>query len=995
VIPTLIGREAERDALDARLRSVRAHGCALLIRGEAGIGKTALLDYAAGQAEGFRVIRTRGVESEMELPHAGLHLLSAPLLDGRVRLQSPQREALETAVGLRAGPEPDRLLVGLGTLTLLSSVAEAQPLLCVVDDAQWLDRPSAQVLAFVARRLNAQPIVFLLAERDPHGLSEFHDLPELVVGGCSHADAHTLLASAIPGRLDESVVERIIAETGGNPRAILELSGGVSPADLAGGFGMTAVHKMRGRSEEDPLERLTNLPPDSRRLLLVAAAEPVGDPALQWRAAARLGISTKAAQPLESKGLLSLGLRVRFCRPRLRSAIYGAASIEDRRDVHRALALATDPASDPDRRAWHLAHAANGPDEELARELEGFAARARDRGGIAAAAAFLEHAALLTIDPELRAERALVAASAKHEAGAPDAAARLLVTAELGRLDESQRGRLTRQRAQITFASRRGNDAPKLLLGAARQLEPLEPGLARETYLEAIAAAIFAGRLSQGHSTPHVAEAARLASPAPEPLRAIDRLLDGLVARFTKEYSAAIAPLTQALEAFCDAPSSAEATRWLWLACRVAGDLWHDEAWHTLTNLEVQLTRDAGAMTALAYALTYRAIVDVHCGDFAAASALVNEADAITAAMGNPPLAYTSLILAAWRGQERRALRLFEQARQDARERGEGITLTTASYATAVLCNGLGRYDEALAAARDATEVDEVGLFGWSLVELIEAAARSGQPETAALALQRLAERTRSSGTDWALGVEARSRALLSDGQAAEDLYQEAIERLGQSRIKVHLARAQLVYGEWLRRQGRRIDARAPLRAAREFFTAMGAEAFTDRAHRELLATGETARNRVVETRWQLTPQETQIAFLARDGLTNIEIGARLFVSPRTVEWHMHKVFAKLGITSRAELHLVLADVSSSTTRPSAASAPRELAQTSTQSHVPEPPEVQARGATPARTGDRGRRFQPGQVHPQGAARVVTAAPVQEIGLSTSSSRTRIPRATA
>ena len=920
----LTDRAAERGRLYQLLLDVRTGRSAVLVlHGEPGIGKTALLDYAAERAQGYRIIRAVGVESEMELPYAGLQLLCASLLEGLGRLPPRQAEAFGTAVGLGGDTRPDRFLVGLATLSLFSDAAEAMPLLCIVDDAQWLDRSSAQALSFVARRLEAESIAFLFAEREAQRLDELEGLPELVLEGLSATDAHELLGSVITGPLDESVRERIIAEARGNPLALLELPRGMSPAEMAGGFGVTSTRQVTGRIEKGFRERVEQLPSDSRRELLAAAAEPIGDPTLLWRAAAELGIPPEAAEPLESGGLLSLGPRVTFRHPLLRSAIYGAAPNRERRRVHRALAAATDPASDPDRRAWHRAQAAEGPDEDVARELERSAARARDRGGVAADAAFLEKAALLTLDSRQRAKRALAAAAAKYETGDPSAALRLLVTAEMGPLDDSQLARLERLRAELTFASRRGKDAPELLLRAARRLEPLEPELSRETYLEALAAAIFAGRLGVGRGTAEVAEAVRAGPPARQPPRMMDLLLDGLVVRFIEGYAAAVDPLNQALEAFRHGDSSDETTRWLWLACRIAGDLWDDETWHVLTTREVQLARDAGALTILPYALTYRAIVDVHGGEFAAASALVDEADAIASATGNPRLAYASLALAGWRGQEDRAVTLFEAARRDALQRGEGITITTASFAAAVLYNGLGRYQEALAAAQDASELDELGLLGWTLVELIEAAARSGETVAAALALQRLSERTRLSGTEWARGIEARSRALLSDRQAAEDLYLEAIERLGRSRIKGQFARAQLVYGEWLRRQGRRVDARGPLRAAHELFSAMGAEAFAERAHRELLVTGGRARSRTADTRDQLTAREIQIALLARDGLSNPEIGARLFISPRTVEYHLHRVFGKLGISSRTELHLVIADPERETRAPGG-SAPRE-----------------------------------------------------------------------
>jgi DNA-binding CsgD family transcriptional regulator len=904
----LRGRSAERVQLDRLLEAIHAGQSAVLVlRGEAGIGKTALLDYTAERAEGCRVLRAVGVESEMELPFAGLHQLCAPLLDRLEWLPPPQREALGIAFGLSSGTRPDRFLVGLALLSLLSDAADQEPLLCLLDDAQWLDQSSAQVLAFVARRLQAEPIGLLFAERESGEFGELGRLPELRLDGLSDADARDLLASVITVPLDDRVRERLVAETHGNPLALLELPHGLSPADLAGGFALTAALPLPSRIEESFRQRVERLPADSQGLLLVAAAEPTGDPTLLWRAADQLGVAPEAAGPAEAAGMITLGAPVTFRHPLLRSAIYRAASAEERRSVHRALAAATDPALDPDRRAWHLADATLAPDEDVASELERSAERARARGGLAAAAAFLERAARLTPEPARRAERDLTAAQTKHDAGAPDGALALLAAAEEGPLNELQHGRLERLRAQLAFALRRGSDAPPLLLSAAQGLEPLDAMLARETYLEAIAATIFAGRLSSGPGVLEVAEAASAAPPAPEPPRTIDLLLDGLATRFTDGYAAGVPALRRALDAVSEDDGHTEDDiRWLWLACRIAPDLWEDEAWHELATRQLRLARDAGALTVLPLAATYRAGVHVHAGEFAAAAALIEEADAITAATGNAPLMYTSLVLAAWRGQEAQAVELIEASREDATRRGEGRAVTLAEYATAVLYSGLGRYQAALAAAQRACEHDDLGLFAWALIELVEAAARSREPELAADALEQLSERTRLSGTDWALGVEARSRALLSNGRAAEDFYLEATERLGRCRIRVHLARTQLLYGEWLRRENRRIDARETLRAAHEMFSAMGAEAFAERAARELLATGEKARKRTADTRGQLTAQETQIAELARDGHSNPEIGAQLFISPRTVEYHLHKVFTKLEIGSRNELQRVL-----------------------------------------------------------------------------------------
>jgi DNA-binding CsgD family transcriptional regulator len=636
--------------------------------------------------------------------------------------------------------------------------------------------------------------------------------------------------------------------------------------------------------------------------------EPIGDASLLWRAAGTLGIAADAAAPAESSGLIEFGTRVRFRHPLVRSAAYRAASAEDRQAVHRALAEVTDPETDPDRRAWHRAHSASGPDEAVADELERSAGRAQGRGGLAAAAAFLERATELTPDPARRAARALAAAQAKFEAAAPDTASELLATAELGRLDELQRARMERLRAEIAFARRRGSDDPPMLLDAAKRLEPLDVALARETYLETLGAAVFAGRLSGAIGVREAAEAARAAPPGTDPPRAIDLLLDGLATRFTDGYAAGVAPLKRALHALCRADGRSEDTmRWLWLACQIAMDLWDDEIWHQLATRGVHLAREAGALAVLPIALTYQAAVDIHAGELAAASALIEEADAITQVTGNATFGHASLVLAAWRGHEREALELIESVGRDT-ARGEGRRLAVVEYATAVLHTGLGRYADVLAVEHVAREHDDLGLSAWTLVELIEADARSGNGEAAASTLSQLGEQTRASGTEWARGIEARCRALLSTGRDAEGLYREATERLARSRITVHLARAHLLYGEWLRRENRRTDAREQLRLAHDMFSGMGAEAFAERARRELLATGETVRKRTDETRDELTAQEAQIARMARDGHTSKEIAAELFLSPRTVEWHLRKVFTKLDITSRRELRRALPD---------------------------------------------------------------------------------------
>jgi DNA-binding CsgD family transcriptional regulator len=901
--PTLRGRRDECEALERVLDAARAgNSSVLVLHGEAGSGKTALLDVAAERASDFRVVRVVGVESEMELAFAGLHQLCAPMLDRVEHLPVPQRKALQVAFGLAEGAAPDRFLVGLAVLTLLAESADAQPLACLVDDAQWLDRASVQVLAFVARRAAADQLALVFSLREPSDEPELVDLPDLAVSPLGESDARVVLMSAIRGRLDDRVRDRIIAEARGNPLALLRLPLVYTPAELAGGFGLPDTPPVASRVEHSFRRQLQALPTDTQQLLLTAAAEPTGDVTLLWQAAARQGIDSDAAAPALAAGLLDLGAQVRFRHTLTRSVIYRSASGDERRAAHRALAEVTDAAADPDRLAWHRAHAAAAPDEAVAEELERAADRAQARGGLAAAAAFLQRAAELTPDPARRGIRALAAAQVALRAGAFDTAHAMLAMAQQGVLGELHRARLERLRAQLAFSQRHGSDAPTLLLEAAHHLAPLDPAAARETYLEALGTAVFAGRLHGKAGLREVAAAARAAPPAPRP-RAIDLLLDGLIIRFTQGYSAAEPPLRRALAALSGIDASDDDARWLWLACRVATDLWDDGTWHELADRHVQFARDAGALNLLPTALVHRASLAVHAGEFAAAAAMIDEAEAISRATGTAPLRYSSLALAAWRGDETRALELIRKSRDDALQRGEGRTITIAEYATAVLYNGLGRYGAALTAAERAAEHDDLGLCGRALMEVVEAATRTDNPEVATSALHRLDERARASGSDWVLGVAARSRALLTDGPAAENLYRQAIDRLEPTRITVHLARTRLVFGEWLRREQRTLDAREQLRSAHEVFSRIGAGAFAERARNELLAAGETVHTRAFGTIEQLTPQELHIARLAGDGLTNPEIGAQLFLSPRTVEWHLRKVFTKLDITSRKQLH--------------------------------------------------------------------------------------------
>jgi DNA-binding CsgD family transcriptional regulator len=899
----LLGREREREVLDRLLDGVRGgRGGVLVMHGGAGVGKTALLDCAVEAARGFRTARTSGIEAEMELPFAAVQQLCSAFLELMDRLPQPQHEALGVAFGLITGPAPNPFLVGLAVLGLLAEAADEQPLACVVDDAQWLDSASTRALAFVAHRLLAEKLALVFATRELG--DALAGLPDLRVEPLGRRDARALLESVLPARLDERVLERIVAETRGNPLALLELPRGLSPTQLAGGFGVPATVPLSASIEEGYTQRLARLPRDARRLLLVAAADPVGDPALVWRAAERLGIPQSAADTVESEDLLALSPRVVFRHPLVRSAVYGAARLNERREVHRALAEATDPEVDPDRRAWHRAQAAATPDEEVACELERSAGRAQARGGLAAAAAFLERSIALTVDPARRVDRALAATQANLYAGAFDEALRLLPVAEAGSPDELQQAQAELLRGQIAFSSNIGSDAPPLLLSAARRLERFDVDLARETYLDAWGAAWFAGSLATAGDLFEVSRAARSAPPSTHPSQPFDLLLDGLALLITEGRAAAALALRRASNAFVAAEIPAEnGFRWAALPPIPSYVLWDDESWYAINARQLGLAREAGALARLPMGLVTGAVIDAWSGEFAKAAEATAEADAIVEATGTRLAPYAAMLLVALQGREADGFTLLESAINDATAVGQGFAVQWGEFVKAILFNGLGRYGEALVAAQRASdERPELFISSWALAELIEAASRSGAPGHAADALDRLTADTAVAGTDWGLGIAARSRALLTDGHAAESLYREAIERLGRTRLAPERARAHLLCGEWLRREHRRLDAREELRTAHELFTDLGVEAFAERARLELQATGERARKRTVDTRDKLTPQETQIARLAAEGHTNREIAARLFISASTVEYHLRKAFRKLDVESRTQL---------------------------------------------------------------------------------------------
>jgi DNA-binding CsgD family transcriptional regulator len=907
----LPGRDRECEQLDELLGAVRGgESRVLVLKGEAGMGKTRLLEYAMARARRFQVARVTSVQSEMELPYAGLHQLCVPLVNRLDRLPPAQRDAVSGALGLGSERAPDGFLVALGVLGLVSEAARDRPLLCVVDDAQWLDRASMQTLSFTARRLLAESVAVVFAVRvsddAPPGTTEPVGLPELLVEGLPDHEARALLRSASPGPWDERVLGRVLAEARGNPLALLELPKSSTPVELAGGFGLPGARPVADRIQGAYVRRIAGLPEETRGFLLAAAVDPTGEPALLWRAAARRGIGIEAATDAVATGLVRIDDRVRFFHPVVRSAVYWAASAEERRGMHRTLAEVTDPEADPDRRAWHAAHGASVPDESIAVELERSAGRAWTRGGVAATAAFLARAVELTPDPARRRDRGLAAARAAHEAGNPDLALRLLSLVETGPLDERRRAEVALARARIAFTSSRGGEAPGLLLEAAgKLLAARDVALARETYLEVVNAAIFAGPQAYDDGRYEAARAAR-ATPAPRPPRPTDLLLDGLATRVIDGHAAAVPGLRLALSAFSEPGlPPEEGLRWLWLICVTAVGLWDHHTMSLLAARHLELARDAGQATALPFALTMRCVVHVLDGELTQGAALAEEVQTIAEAVGTAAPVYGALFVAAWRGREAECIDLSKRADDGVRSRGEGVGPVVSRWARALLYNSLGRHAEAAEAAdtasRDYGQL-EMGIPVWSLVEYIEATARIGAPGRAADALGRLTESTQASGTDWALGVEARSRALLSEGAEAEGHYMRAIDALSRTRIRGESARAHLVYGEWLRRNRRRHAALEHLRTAHDLFGSMDMRGFAQRAAREMAAAGETVRTRADSTDNGLTPKEVRIVRLVREGLTNPEIGERLFISPRTVEWHLRNVFGKLGITSRKQL---------------------------------------------------------------------------------------------
>jgi DNA-binding CsgD family transcriptional regulator len=906
-LTSLRGREREQSALNQVLLDVLSgRSRVLVVRGEPGIGKTALLEDFCRRAGDVVVIRGVGIESESELAFAGLQQICSQIPREILELLSePQRDAIRVALGSSAGVVPSPLLLGAAMLEHLADMAERRPVVVVIDDAQWLDRPTAQTLAFVARRIDTESLGLVLAVREQS--QQLRGLPELIVEGLATVDAHKLLASALVAPVDEQVRERFIAETMGNPLAILELCHMLP--------GLTGFEETAGRRdsrglwaqlEEAFARRIDALSPRSRRLSLIAAAEPLGDPVLMWRAADILQIPRNSADELEDAGLVHIRARVVFRHPVVRSVVYRHSRPAARRLVHEALAQAVDEGSDPEYRAWHRALAANGPDEEVAAELESSAGRATRRGGLGAAASFLERAVMLSEDVRSRGRRALVAAEAQLDAGQPSSAEALISIAQLAAETDLEVAQREVLEARLAYTRGRGRGAPALLLSAARRLDALGGTSPRDIYHRAMIAAIFAGRLSDGTTVADVAAAAR-ASPIRRPTSLQDLHMRAIAALAVDGHATA-APLARQLIAALrerDLSSPDEAAL-LGMGIQFSTILWDDESWVDLASRGLRLARNLGCLDVLPIALCNQASAHAWQGEFAAATELVHELRALSNATGVPELATPAMTVSVY-GPPGPAFELIYAAREAAAKRGEGLIVTFSEITEAILCNSLGRYEDAWRAAASAY-ADPLLYNPYLLGELLESAARSGHPERAVAARADLSARAAAANTDWAWGIETRSEALFNEGEQAERLYRASIEHLQCTRMRVQLARSHLLYGEWLRREGRRVDARQQLRTAHDLFHAMRVVVFTERATQELAATGETARKRTnaPDNADELTVREAQIARLAATGLSNRQIGEQLFISHRTVGYHLAKVFVKLGVNNRA---LIRADM--------------------------------------------------------------------------------------
>jgi DNA-binding CsgD family transcriptional regulator len=905
----LIGRSEETAQLNALLQQVRGGlGGAVVLRGEAGIGKTALLNALVDAAGDLSAVRLEGVESEMQLGYAALHRLVRPYLYRLEHLPEPQRDALESAFGLTSLAPADRFMVGLAALSLLGDVAKDEPLLIVVDDAQWLDRESVAALVFVARRLHADGVALVFAVRESLEIGAvFQGVPELRINGLDEESARHLLTATVAAPVSYQVAGRIIAVTRGNPLALVELSSELTSDHLIEHAPLPDPLPIGELIEARFLRQVRQLPDETQTILLVAAADPVGDPDTLWRAAEALGLSAAAVAPASDSGLLVLEPRVEFRHPLVRSAVYGGATAADRRRVHHALAAVMDVERDPDRRALHMAAGALGPDEDLAAALEQSAAQARARGGYIAESSFLVRAASLTPDRQRKADRLLLAAHAAFLAGNAGYSESLLEEARPhlgGPFERAQAQRLDGRLRQPLGQSRL---APSLLLGAARAFGPIDRVLSHHSLIEAFVACGASLQFTEGTTEPEIAQTALESLSAQSTLTTkADLLLKGVALRHAGTYADAVPAMREAVRAYATM-SFEELTRWTALGAPLANELWDEGGLRSTLERLAGAARALGALSALQVVLIGLAAIEVRAGLFMAARERYSELQDVSLAIGDYVEHYAlfDVDLLSWQGDEQAPSKAAQLVEFGTAFRA-AATIHYANLSLSIFDLAEGRYEKALAAAQSVVDADAMGYSCQALPTVVEAAMRCNDREAATGALACLTEQAIASGTSWGLGLVARCRALVADGSSAEALYEEALDHLGKTSWRTEVARTHLLFGEWLRRQRRRTEAREQLRRAYEMFDTMGARAFSERARVELLATGERARTRRVETAHDLTSRELQIARLAAQRATSREIAGQLFISANTVDYHLRKVFQKLGVNSRRDLSGVL-----------------------------------------------------------------------------------------
>ena len=903
----LYGRDAERSRIGELLDGARnARSAVLVISGEPGVGKSALLEDARDQAGDMRVLSGTGVETEAHLPFAALHQIVRPVLGHIENLPQPQAAALRGALGLAAGGSDDRFLVSLAALSLLADAAEVQPLLCLVDDAQWLDDASADALVFAARRLEVEGIVMLFGAREGE-LRRFEapGLAELRLGGLDSVTAGALVDRRAGAALSSEIRDRLVAETGGNPLALLELSPALSEAQLSGTEALLAPIPVSARVERAFLSRVYRLPPETQTLLLVAAADESGELAVVLRAAAELGAAADALDGAEQAGLANVnGTRLELRHPLVRSAVYHAAPLSKRQAAHRALARVLDGDVEADRRAWHRAAASVEPDPSVGEELEQAAQRARQRSGFAAASLAFERAASLTTDEEHQARRLTAAAESAWLAGRAERAFMLLEAARPLVSEPIQRADLHRFLGLIEMTRGVPADACQLLLRSAREVASLDAERALQMLNLAGLAAAYTG---DKEAAVAIAEVARgLALEETPFLRMLSELLIGLGAHAEDDFANAAPRLRVALELAeeLDDDAASKQPVALLFAGRAALYLGDDRTAFRAHREAAARARASGALSIVTQILPRLATAEVWAGHWPAAAANAQEGVQLAREMGQHDIVAQLLgmlgLVAALRGSEDECRSLTAETRELASARGLGIVAEFAHWSLALLALGLGRAGEAFKRCR---EISATMVVFWAGLDRIEAAIRAGERETASAWLDGFEPWAESSGAAWARAVLLHCRALLAhDENETERLFLAAFEAHVEAARPFERGRTELAYGESLRRAGRRVEARTHLQAALDRFEGLGAMLWAERAQLELRASGQTARKRDPSTRSDLTAQELQIARFVAEGLTNREVAAQLFLSPRTIDFHLRNVYRKLGINSRTAL---------------------------------------------------------------------------------------------